>query len=79
MSDARQTISADTLAERERCAVALEVRAGRILAVVCLDRVQQHSRALPTEAEIEQARYAARQLTIAADELRAGFHAEAQP
>lgn len=55
---------------------ALRARAAAILAARAPDRVQGHSRRLPTEAEQEQARFAARQFEIAADDLASGVLVE---
>lgn len=52
---------------------ALLARADGIERMHAPDRVMPHSRLLPTEAEIAQAGYAARQLRAAADDLRAGL------
>lgn len=60
--------------DTERCAVAAEARAGRIEALAAPDRMQPHSRRLPSEAEIERAAFAARQFRLFAEELRAGLH-----
>ncbi len=61
------------LVSRVAVAFALEARANAIEMSVHPERVQPHSRALPTAGEREQAIYAARQLRVVADDLRAGL------
>jgi len=53
-------------------AFALEARAEAIERMRAPDRVQPHSRALPTETELAEAAFAARELRTIADDLRAG-------
>lgn len=60
------------MVSRVAVAFALEARANAIEAAVRPDRLQPHSRKLPTEAEMDAARFAARQLRVAADDVRAG-------
>lgn len=52
---------------------ALRARADSILAMRDPARLQLHSRALPSEAELAEARFAARQFEAAADDLAAGL------
>jgi len=59
--------------DRERVARFLEKRAAAIEDARHLGRIQPHSGALPTEIELAEAAFAARQLRIAADEIRAGM------
>ena len=54
-------------------AFALEARAQAIEAALSPDRVQPHSRQLPTEAEQQAAAFAARQLRVVVDDLRGGL------
>ena len=65
------------LISRVAVAFALEARAEAILRERAPDRVQPHSRKLPSETEIAQAEFAARQLRAAADDVRAGIEGEA--
>ena len=60
--------------ERTAAAAAMEARAAAIGRQVAPDRVQPHTRQLPSEAELDAARFAQRQLRIAADDVRAGMH-----
>lgn len=52
---------------------ALRARAAAVLRAVSPERVQPHSRRLPTEAEIDQARAVARQFEAMADDFAAGL------
>lgn len=64
---------ATKLVSRLAVAFALEARANAIERQHRPDRVQAHSRLLPTEVELAQAEFAARQFRVAADEMRAGL------
>ena len=52
---------------------AMRARAAAILRSRAADRVQPHSRKLPTNEELAEARFAARQFEAAADDLAAGL------
>ncbi|GAA3794692.1 hypothetical protein GCM10022600_15130 [Qipengyuania pelagi] len=67
-------LALDVLAPDALAADYLDGKADRIEAMVAPDRVQPHSRKLPNEAELSEAKFAARQLRVAADEIRGGFH-----
>lgn len=62
------------MAERDACIAYLERRAAAIEAERAAERVQAHSRRLPTETELAEAAFAVRQLRAVADDLRAGLH-----
>ena len=67
--------------ERTATIAALEARAEAITRMVHPARVQPHTRQLPSEAELDaarfaadQLRFAARQMRVAADDVRGGLH-----
>lgn len=64
------------MVSRVAVVAALELRAAAIEASVEDTRIMPHSRMLPTEAEQDQARFAARQLRAAALDLQAGLEDE---
>lgn len=61
-------------AEREQAAVCVEERAASVERQISPDRIQPHTKLLPTEAELDPARFAARQLRLGAEDIRCGFH-----
>jgi len=68
---------ARALLERDLAAARhLEAKADAIERRIAPDQLQAHSRQLPTETEVDQGGFAARQLRLAAEELRNGFHIE---
>lgn len=62
------------MSEIEQAAQYLEAKAAAIEALVHPERIQPHTRLLASEEQRERAQGEARQLRIAADELRNGFH-----
>jgi hypothetical protein len=58
---------------RAAVAAELDARAATIETARAPERVQPHSRQLPSEIEQAEAKFAARQLRIAADDIRAGL------
>lgn len=66
-----------TQISRAAAAFALHHRANAIEDRIREDRVQAHSKKLPTEAELAAADFAARQLRAAADDLTSGAEASA--
>lgn len=71
-SSSPQGGSANKMLSAVAVAFALEARAAAIERMRAGDRVQPHSRALPSETEMAEARFAARELRTIADDLRAG-------
>lgn len=61
-------------AEREQAAFCVEERAAGVERQIHPDRIQPHTRRLPTEPELDMARFAARQLRLGAEDIRCGFH-----
>lgn len=57
--------------ERQAAIAAVERRAQAVSRALAPDRVQPHSRKLPSEAELDAGRFAVRQLELAADDIRA--------
>lgn len=72
MTGPRKTIS------RIGAAFALMARADAIEAAAAADRIQPHSRTLPTETEMAVARGTAQQLRLLADEIRQGLEPVAE-
>lgn len=66
------------LISRLAVAFALEARADAIERMRAPDRVQPHSRQLPSELELAQAEFAARELRVIAHDLRQGLELEAE-
>lgn len=64
----------EALLGREQVASVLEARAAAVVAQFADDRLQLHSRKLPTEAEQAQAAFTARTLQVLAQEFRTGLH-----
>ena len=76
ISGRRELPGAALMLNRASVVETLEARAAAVEAAVDPNKMQAHSKMLPTEAELDRARFAARQLRIAADDFRAGLETE---
>ncbi len=66
----------DAGSETEAAALYCERKAEAVLAQLHPERIQPDTRNLPIEVDLERGRFAARQLRLIAEELRAAFHQE---